>query len=309
LPPAREVDRPLVNPYVAIVSGIIAVSFSAIFTKLATAPPMVIAFYRLVFTVLLIVPFALTRAGRTELYEISRRDLALAVGAGVLLALHFAVWITSLAYTTVASSTVLVTMQPLFVVAGSYLFLKERLTRRALVGAALALTGSIIIGVHDFQIGGQALYGDLLAFSGAAFVAGYVLIGRSLRARLSIAPYTLVVFGSAALALLIANLLTSTPLYPYPQSDWFWFLALALVPTILGHMVFNWALRYVQAAVVSVSILGEPVGATILAYFVFAEVPGLLQLAGGAVIITGLYIFMTSAAERKKAAPAPTACR
>ncbi len=297
--PALESDRPFINPYLAIIVGVMAVSFSAIFTKLADAPPMVIAFYRLGFTVLLIAPFALGRTGRRELRGMSRSDLGLAVGAGVLLAMHFTVWITSLEYTTVASSTVLVTMQPLFVVLGGYLFLKEGLTRRALVGAALTLTGSVLIGVNDFRIGGQALYGDLLAFSGAVFIAGYVLIGRSLRVRLSIAPYTLLVFGSAALVLLIGNLVTAAPLYPYPAMDWVYFLALAAIPTILGHMVFNWALRYVKAAVVSVSILGEPVGATILAYFIFGGVPSQLQLGGGTVILIGLYIFITSAMERK----------
>jgi len=301
-------ERPFVNPYLAIIIGVVAVSFSAIFTKLAEAPPLVIAFYRLAFTVLLITPFALNRAGRRELKQTTGRELALAALAGLLLAAHFAVWISSLNYTTVASSTILVTMQPLFVVTGAYLFLKEGLTARALIGAGLALTGSVLIGINDFQMGGTALYGDLLAFSGALFVAGYVLIGRTLRARLPIATYTFVVFGTAAAALLLANLATSTPLYPYPQQTWAWFLALAVVPTILGHMVFNWSLRYVKAAVVSVSILGEPVGATTLAYFIFGEVPGLLQLAGGAVIATGLYVFITSVAG-PRTVPAPAGAR
>ncbi|HPU35572.1 MAG TPA: DMT family transporter [Bacillota bacterium] len=283
-----------INPYLGIILAVIAVSFSSIFTKLAAAPPLAIAFYRLFFTVLLLAPLSLNAAGRAEFTRISRRDVFLAFISGAFLALHFTVWISSLNYTSVASSTVLVTLQPLFVITGGFFFFKEKISRKGLAGIALALTGSILIGINDFRIGGKALFGDLLAFSGAFFVAVYFLIGRSLRGRLSLFPYVFLVYGTTSLFLLIFNVATATPLYPYPWQDWLWFFLLALVPTILGHTVFNWALRYVQAAVVSVSILGEPVGATILAYFIFQEIPGLLQLAGGLTIILGLYIFITS---------------
>lgn len=293
-------ENPAFNPYLAVLLAVVAAAFSAIFTKLASAPPLAIAFYRLAFTVLLLAPLALNAAGRTELKGIKGRDLGLAALAGAFLALHFTVWITSLNYTSVASSTVLVTMHPLFVVAGGYLFLKERLGGRSLAGAALTLAGSVLIGVNDFQAGGQALWGDVLAFSGAFFVAVYVLIGRSLRGRLSLFPYVFLVYGTSAVTLLLFNAVTGTPLYPYPGQDWLWFLALAVVPTIFGHTVFNWALRYVKAAVVSVSILGEPVGATILAYFIFRETPGLLQLLGGAIIICGLYIFITASGKSEE---------
>lgn len=286
-------EHPAFNPYIGVVLAVVAISFSAIFTKMSSAPPLVIAFYRLAFTVLLLTPLALSRAGRDEIKGMSIRDLVLAILAGLFLSLHFSVWIASLSYTSVASSTVLVTMQPLFVVAGGYLFLKERIGQRALAGAALSLAGSAMIGLNDSQLGGGALWGDLLAFSGAFFVAVYVLIGRILRSGLSLFPYVFIVYGSSALFLLLFNIISGTCLYPYPGSDWTVFLALALIPTILGHTVFNWALRYVKAAVVSVSILGEPVGATALAYFVFHEVPGPLQLLGMSVIIGGLYIFIS----------------
>ncbi|MDD4237467.1 MAG: DMT family transporter [Desulfotomaculaceae bacterium] len=291
-------ENPAVNPYLAIILAVVATAFSSIFTKLASAPPNVIAFYRLAFTVLLLVPLALGPTGRRELKHMPGRDLAMAALAGVFLALHFALWIASLKLTSVASSTVLVTMQPLFVVIGGFLFFKEKITLRGLAGGAAALSGSVIIGFGDFQAGGQALWGDILAFSGAFMVALYVLIGRSLRSRLSLFPYVFLVYGTAALFLLLINLASHTPLYPYPCLDWVWFLALAVVPTIGGHTVFNWALRYVKAAVVSVSILGEPLGATIMAYFIFKEIPGALQIAGGVAIIMGLYIFIT--AERSK---------
>lgn len=287
-------ENPAFNPYLAVILAVVATAFASIFTKLASAPPNVIAFYRLAFTVLLLAPLALNAPGRRELRQISGRDLALATLAGAFLAMHFALWIASLRLTTVASSTVLVTMQPLFVVAGGYFFFKEKIPLAGLTGGALALSGSVLIGFGDFQAGGQALWGDILAFGGAFMVALYILIGRSLRSRLSLFPYVFIVYGSAALFLLLINIAGHTPLYPYPVMDWVWFLALAVVPTILGHTVFNWALRYVQAAVVSVSILGEPLGATIMAYFIFKETPGLWQITGGLAIIAGLYAFITA---------------
>lgn len=289
-----KLENPAVNPYLAIILAVAATAFSSIFTKLASAPPNVIAFYRLFFTVLLLAPLALNSAGRRELRSITGRDLAMATLAGAFLALHFALWIASLKLTSVASSTVLVTMQPLFVVTGGFFFFKEKIPLWGLAGGAAALSGSIIIGFGDFQAGGQALWGDMLAFGGAFMVALYILIGRSLRARLSLFPYVFLVYGSSALFLLLINLALGTPLYPYPGMDWVWFFALAVIPTILGHTVFNWALLYVKAAVVSVSILGEPVGATLLAYFIFKEAPGLMQIMGGLAIIAGLYIFISS---------------
>lgn len=286
-------ERPVINPYLVVLLGVLAVGFSSIFTKLAEAPPLIIALYRLAFTVMLLaVPTYLT--GRVELRSIKLRKFALAVLAGILLALHFAVWITSLNYTSIASSTVLVTMHPLFVISGGYLFYKEGISKMGLLGAALALVGSIIIGVNDFRVGGQALWGDLLAFAGAIFVAGYVLIGRELRAGMSLLPYTFLVYGTSTVVLFALNLAFKSSFYPYPNMTWVWFICLAVVPTIFGHTLFNWALKYVKAAVVSVSILGEPVGATLLALLIFNEVPSALQLTGGLVIITGLYIFIMS---------------
>ncbi|MGB9805015.1 DMT family transporter [Desulfofundulus sp.] len=290
-------ERPFINPYLAIVVGVVGAAFSSIFTRLAMAPPLVIAFYRLGFAVLMIAPVALTR-GREELRSMSRRDIILACLSGVLLALHFTAWITSLEYTSIASSTVLVAMQPLFVVSGGYLIFKEKIARTGIGGAALALAGSTILGVGDFQIGGRAFWGDILAFAGAIFVAGYVLIGRGLRHRLSLFPYIFVVYGASTVTLFLGVLLTGLSFFPYPPSTWLWFFLLALVPTIFGHTIFNWALRYVKAAVVSVSTLGEPVGATILAYIIFNQVPSPLQLAGGLIIITGLSVFIQAATRK-----------
>ncbi len=286
-------SQPIINPYLAILLGVLAAAFSSIFTKAAAAPPLIIALYRLGFTVLLLMPVTLV-TGRRELRELTRRDVLLACGAGIMLALHFATWITSLNYTSIASSIVLVDMQPLFVITGGYLFYKEKISRGGLLGAALALSGSVVVGISDFQVGGQALWGDLLAFLGAIFISGYMLVGRGVREHLSLLPYITMVFGSSFVALFLMAVVYKLPLAPYPPSTWLMFVLLAVVPTIMGHTVFNWALRYVKAAVVSVSILGESVGATILAYFIFHQVPVPLQVAGGLIIITGLVIFIKS---------------
>ncbi|MGB4504111.1 MAG: DMT family transporter [Syntrophaceticus sp.] len=291
----ETIDKPPFNPYLAVVLAIISMSLASIFIRLSTAHPLIIAFYRMALSALILAPFALSPAGRKELREMSWHDLIAASIAGLFLAIHFTVWNTSLEYTSVASSTVLVTMQPLFVVTLGYIFLKEKTSLKSMAGAALALTGSILVGAGDFQVGGKALLGDILAFSGAFFIAVYFLIGRQLRAKLSLFPYVFFVYGIATLFLFIASLWAGLPFYPYPPLDWLWFLALAIFPTIGGHTVYNWALRYVKTIVVSVSILGEPVGATILAFLIFGEKPGLLQLAGGLVIITGIYTFLTAA--------------
>lgn len=296
----QTIEKPPFNPYLAVLLAVICVSLSSIFVRLSTAHPLMIAFYRMALSVLFLAPFALNRSGRKELKGMNSSDIIAALTAGLFLAVHFTVWNTSLEYTSVASSTVLVTMQPLFVVTLGYIFLKETISSKSMFGAALALTGSILVGAADFQIGGKALLGDLLAFSGAFFIAVYFLIGRQLRMKLSLFPYVFFVYGSAAACLFIANLFVGVPFYPYPPLDWLWFLALTLIPTIGGHTVYNWALRYIKTIVVSVSTLGEPVGATILAFLIFREAPGTLQLLGDLVIITGLYLFLTASRSEKQ---------
>lgn len=282
--------KPFINPYLAVLVGVFAVSFSALFVRLSSAPAMMIATYRLLFTFLLLAPF--TAYGRfADVRQMSRRQLGLGAASGVFLALHFVTWFTSLQYTSIASSVVIVTTQPVFVVLGSWLFFREKVPRTALWGIALALSGSFVIGAGDFQVGMRAFVGDLLALAAAILVSGYLLIGRRLRGSVALNGYTFVTYGSSALVLVAASLLARVPFYPYPSRDWLLFLALAAVCTVLGHTVFNWVLRYVQASVVSVSILGEPVGAIIWAALFLGENPTPRQLAGGALIFSGLFLF------------------
>lgn len=283
-------DKPVVNPYLAVLIGVFAVSFSALFVRLTQAPALIIATYRLLFTFLILAPYALIRH-RHEIITLPGRDRYMAAASGICLALHLATWFASLRYTSVASSVVLVTTQPIFVVIGSWIFFREKISRKAMVGGGLALLGSMVIGAADFQVGAEAFFGDLLALAAAVLVSGYLLIGRRLRSGVALPVYTFYTYGSSAVVLIIASLATATPFAPYSLQDWILFCALAVVCTVIGHTVFNWVLRYVQASVVSVSILGEPLGAILWASIFLHEYPSLRQTVGASLIFGGLFIF------------------
>lgn len=284
-------EQTKINPYIAVLSGVVAVSFSSIFVKLSDAHPFIIAFYRLFLTFILLLP-VLLRGNIRLLFEVKPGDVLLTVASGTFLALHFITWFTSLEYTSVASSVVLVTTQPMWVVLGSYIFFKEKVGVRALIGGAIAMAGSIIVGTSDFEYGGRAVIGDILALTGAIMVSGYFVIGRHLRSRMALPVYTFLVYGSASIILGVVAFAAGKSFYPYPVQEWLLFFGLAFICTVLGHTVFNWALKYVQASVVAVGILGEPVGAIIWAGLLLGEIPTVLQLFSAAVILTGLYIFI-----------------
>lgn len=279
-------------PGVALAVGVVGASFSSILIKLLDGvPALIIAFYRLGLTALILAPLALTRY-RRELAALSARDWLLSALGGVFLAGHFAAWITSLSLTSVASSVVLVTLQPLFVLAGGYLLYREGTTRVGLAGVAVALVGAIIIGLGDAGGGDRVLLGDMLAFLGAALVGAYILVGRSVRQRAGVIPYAFVVYSICAAVLLSVSLALHLPLGGYTSHQWLLFWLLAVVPTIFGHTLFNFALGHLPAAVVSVAILGEPLGTSILATFMLRQFPTLTQAAGGVLILGGLYVFL-----------------
>jgi len=280
-----------INPYAALILSVLSVSTSSIFVRFSDAPAMIISAYRMLFTLLLMTPVVLVKH-KKELAQITRRDILYAIGSGFFLALHFATWITSLKLTTVAASTVLVQMSPIFVVAGSYIFFKEKINKIALIGVITAIAGSVLVGVLDFRVGGTALAGDFLALAGALFVAGYLLIGRELRKRINLLPYTFIVYGSCTAFLILGCVLMGVPLYPYSPKNYAIFFALAFFCTILGHTIFNWALKYLPAYAVSICSLFEPVGATFLAFLILGEIPGLMQLCGQLLVLIGLYIFI-----------------
>lgn len=275
----------------AVAVAVLAASTSAILIRAGDAPEPVMAFYRVLFTVALLVPFA--RGAGTELAAVSRRDLVAAGVAGLALAAHFAAWFESVDRTTIAASTTLVQTQPVFVALGAFLLLDERVTRNVVGGILVALVGVGTMSADGLLGGATApapILGNALAVLGAITGAAYWLSGRSIRQRVSLLPYVLVVYSVAAVALLGSLLAQGQPLVGYAPHEWALFLGMAVGPGILGHTLINWALEHVQSSLVSVSLVGEPVGSTILAALIFGEIPGVVTLAGGAVVIAGIVV-------------------
>ncbi|WP_188207802.1 DMT family transporter [Alkalibacillus aidingensis] len=287
------------TPYIAIVIGVIAVSTSAIFVRLADAPSSIIANYRLLLAVLIMLPYILWKH-LGDFKHISKRDWYLSVAAGVFLALHFILWFESLNHTSVASSVVLVTTQPIFAFIGTYLFFKERFSSGAVLSMIIAFTGSVIISWGDFQISGMALFGNFLALMGAIAVTGYFLFGQNVRKRVSLMTYTFVVYGISSITLILYNLVLNQPFTGYSGETWMYFLALAIVPTFFGHTLFNWAIKWVSASTITMGILFEPVGASIMAYFILDELITWSQFLGGSIVISGLMLFIISTSKKRK---------
>ncbi|WP_026908583.1 DMT family transporter [Paucisalibacillus globulus] len=285
---------PPFNPYIAIVIGVLSVSTSAVLVKLAgNAPAAIIANYRLLLAVLLMAPIMILKY-RHEFKLITKKDWLLSSLAGIFLAFHFILWFESLNYTSVASSVVLVTLQPIFAFLGTYLFFKERFSSGAVISMVIALLGSVIISWGDFQISGMALFGDILAFIGAIAITAYFLLGQNARKRVSLMTYTFVVYGVSSITLILYNLLLQNPFLGYPTKYWIIFLALAIIPTFFGHTLFNWALKWLSTSTISMAIVFEPIGASILAYFILGEKITWSQWLGGTIVIFGLFLFIMS---------------
>lgn len=284
-------EKPRIHPYIPIAIGVISVALSAIFVKLSTADAGVIAFYRMLFSVLFMLPLFLWKY-KKEVLIFTKKDWIYSSIAGVFLAFHFIFWFESLNYTSVASSTVLVTLQPIFAFVGTYFFFKEKISLKDLLAAMIAISGSFIISWGDFKVSGSALYGDLLALIGCALITAYLLFGQDVRKRISLITYTFVVYSISTVTLFFYVIAKGESLGPHPSSDWFWFILLALIPNLLGHTLFNWSLKWISTNVISIAILFEPIGASILAYYVFHETLSFSQITGGIVVITGIVIFV-----------------
>lgn len=293
-PPTQSGDFRL---YLGVGLGVMTVSTAAILIRLAQveAHSLVIAAWRLTLATLILSPIVLSTR-RSELRRLTRREWGSTLASGLLLALHFATWITSLAYTSVAASVVLVTTQPLFVGLASHLLLRERLARGMVVALILATAGGILIGLGDLGEGTHQLWGDALALVGAIAAAGYFLIGRRLRARLSLLAYVFPVYGTAALTLMAVMRISGFPALPHRPQTWASLLLLALGPQVLGHSSLNWALRYLSATYVTLAMLGEPIGSTLLAWWLLGERPSPWAVIGGALILAGIAV--ASHAER-----------
>ena len=279
--------------YMALFLGVFALSTSAIFVKLADAPAEITAFYRMLFAAVMLLPFLLVnKKNRQELRLLSKKQWGLGLLSGVFLAAHYVLWFESLNYTSVASSTVIVTLQPLFSVVGGYFLFKERFSKGAITGCLVAIAGSIVIGWQDFQISGQALFGDILAFIAAGLITAYFFIGQHVRRRLSLIPYAVIGYGSSTLLLGVFAFSQQTPFFNYSSQTWWSFIGLAFIATILGQTIFNWLLKWLSTSIISMAILGEIIGTCILAYFILGEVITLQQGLGIGFILIGLTLFL-----------------
>lgn len=274
-----------------LVLGVVAVSTSSVMVRLAgdaDAPPLAIAFYRCAFAAVILLPIALGRH-HAHLRALPRDRWLLLLGSGLALAAHFGTWIPSISLTTIAASAVLVQTTPVWVALFGR-FVGERPTRGALLGVGVALAGTLVISGGGFEGGSRAIAGDLLAVAGAVFAAVYVLLGRSLRQELSLTAYTGVVYSVAAVALAGVMVVAGTPFAGFTAEVWALFALITLGPQLGGHTVFNYLLEHLRASVVAVALLAEPVGATILAFVILDESPGVLTLVGGAIVLVGVYL-------------------
>lgn len=285
----------------ALAVAVVAISTSAILVRYSQAPSLVKAFYRVLFTAGLLAPIAILRY-RSAIAGLSGRHLLAAAITGVALAVHFAAWFESLEWTSVAASVTLVQSQPLFVAVGAFLLLGEQLTRRLVVGILVAVSGMAVMTLPGASFAGaNPAYGNALAVLGAVMAAAYFIAGRSLRQEIDLVPYVTVVYSACSLALLAFAIGDGTTIWlgAYPPREWLLFLAMAVGPGIFGHTVINWALEHVESSVVSVTLLGEPVGSTLLAVVLLSEIPGAWTIAGGIIVLLGIYL-----TTRSRAAPA-----
>lgn len=273
--------------YILLPIGIIAISTASIFIKLCDAPVLIIATYRMMLASLMLMPFACYK----KTWRGWEKDkIGWLLLSGLFLSLHFALWIASLKYTSVASSVVLVTTHPIFVGIGGWLFLKERVGLNLIFGIALSVLGSGLISYGDMSLSKETLMGDGLALLGAIAASGYLLVGKKMRKDQDLLSYIFPVYSTAGLILILFALIFQEPFFGYSSSTYFYLFLLALVPQLIGHTTFNWALRYLPASLVAITILGEPIGSTLLAYFILGEGVTIWKVIGGISIFAGILI-------------------
>jgi drug/metabolite transporter (DMT)-like permease len=285
----------MVRLYIFLPIGIIAISTASIFIKLCDAPALIIATYRMMLASLMLMPFA---CYKKPWRGWERNEIGWFLLSGLFLSLHFALWIASLKYTSVASSVVLVTTHPIFVGIGSWLFLKERIGMNLVLGIALTVLGSGLISYGDMALSKEALMGDGFALLGAMAASGYLLVGRKMRKDQDLFSYIFPVYSIAGLILILLSLIFQKHFWGYSPSTYLYLFLLALVPQLMGHTTFNWALKYLPASMVAITILGEPIGSTIFAYFILGEGLTLWKIIGGISIFSGILIALKKEAFR-----------
>lgn len=280
------------HPMIMIVVGVLGISASSIFVKFSEAPSAVTAAWRLLWTVLLLTPVVVGKKPvRQELMQAPKKLVILSILSGLFLAIHFVLWFESLKHTSVASSTTIVCTEVIWVALGFCVFLKGRLTLRAVVAIAVTVSGSVLIALSDSGAGGNHLYGDLLALAAAMVEAVYTLIGTVVRKKTSTAVYTYMVYVACAVCLLLTCLIQGYDLFGYGISAVVVGLLLAVFSTIMGHSIFSWCLRFFTPSFVSACKLCEPVVAAIMAMFLFSEIPAPVQILGSLLILGGVFFY------------------
>ena len=283
-------ERPWLPPNLALLISIIAVSTASILIRWTEAPPLAIASYRMLLSVAMLMPFFIRNNGIEKLRKQGNRAILNLFIVGVVLAIHFASWITSLSLTSVASSVIFVHIDPIFVAIISHFFLDDRITRKTLVGIVISFIGISVIAMGDAGAGASNLTGDILALIGGIMLGLYILGGRFYRKNLDLTTYVTPVYSVAAVSLVLMSLITGTQLTGFSYSTYGLFFLIALIPMIFGHTLYNWVLRYLSAPVVSLSLLGEPVGASILAFLLLGETPNSFTIIGGGITLLGIFI-------------------
>jgi len=283
-----------------IILGTVGVSFSAIFVRSSSAPSMVLVFYRVLFATLMLLPFIIIYF-RKEILGLNIKSILLPVISGVFLGLHFTMYFESLSYTSIASSLILVDTEVFFVAAAMIVLMKEKISSKAWIGIIATFLGSVIVAVADIGSGSNMLLGDLMAFSGAAFMAVYTLLGKQCRKVMSTTVYTFLVYSSASITLVILTLIKGISLTGYENKNYYIAFGLAALCTLCGHSIYSWGLKYEKASFISTAKLLEPIFASVLGLIIFIEIPSGLVVLGGAIVIGGVYYYSRNSESTKPA--------
>lgn len=277
------------HPYLLLFISILSISISSILIKSSETPTSVAGMYRLFITVILMLPFVPWKSLRN--LKMNKKDWSVVLLAGLFLGLHFLFWMESLVHTSVASSMVILSLQPLFVMVGSYFIFKERANMVTILCMVTALAGSVIIAWGDIGVSREALIGDGLSLLGTIAVSAYMLAGQKVSHKIDANVYSVIVFFLAGSVLLIYSLFNHISLTGYNTSDWMYFLLLAIIPTIFGQLLINLLLKSLGATTLSVGIIGEPVLAIILAFVFLGETISLFQFIGGMMTVLGMGVY------------------
>lgn len=275
--------------------GVVCVGFSSILIRLTDASPIVVATYRLALSAIMVLPVYLSYKNKITL----RESLSF-IPLSIFLAAHFILWISSLEFTTVASSTVLVTTNPVFTPIFSYLFYHNKIRKELIWGIVVAMSGSVFIALSSkasFGLSGN-LFGDILALLGAVAFSLYLTVGKGVREKFELLPFIFFTYTFTAIILLCIALITRQNLFIYPKKTYFMLFLVAFIPQILGHTSYNYSLKYLNPSFLAVTLLGEPVIATVAAFFILKETPSMLEIIGALLILTGIYISARSASDK-----------